>query len=197
MLASGLITYMHKFIGGFTLLFTSLFLVFFTVYNWWRDVIREATFENRHTVVVQKGLKLSMVLFIISEIMFFFAFFWGFFHVSIAPSFNIGGVWPPYSINTINSFTIPLTNTFILLTSGATVTWAHHAILAQAKKHALVAFFLTLILAIVFTCLQGLEYLNSPFNISDGVYGSSFYLATGFHGLHVIIGTLALFVSFL
>lgn len=197
MLTSGLVLYMHKFIGGLNLLISSFFAIFYVSYNWWRDVIREATFENQHSVIVQKGLKLSMLLFIVSEIMFFLAFFWGFFHVSLAPAYNIGGVWPPYSLNTINSFTIPLTNTFILLTSGVTVTWAHHAIIAQAKKHALIAFFLTLILALFFTFLQVLEYINSPFNISDCVYGSSFYLATGFHGMHVIIGTLALFVSFI
>lgn len=197
MLASGLVLYMHKFTGGFNLFLTGILFIFFVFYNWWKDVIREATFENQHYVIVQKGLKLGMALFIISEIMFFFAFFWGFFHVSVAPAYNIGGVWVPYSLNTINSFTVPLTNTFILLTSGATVTWAHHAILAQAKKHALTAFIFTLKMAVLFTFLQGLEYINSPFNISDGVYGSTFYLATGFHGFHVILGTLALFVSFL
>ena len=138
-----------------------------------------------------------MLLFIISEIMFFFAFFWGFFHVSISPAYNIGGAWPPYSLNTINSFTVTLTNTFILLLSGIMITWAHHAILAQAKKHALSAFFFTLLLAFFFTCLQGFEYVNAPFFISDGVYGSSFYLATGFHGFHVVVGTVALLVSFL
>jgi Cytochrome c oxidase subunit III len=126
-------------------------------------------------------LRLGMILFIISEIMFFFAFFWSFFHASIAPVHNIGGVWPPKAINTVNTYTVPLTNTFLLLTSGATVTWSHHALLVRAKKHALVALMFTLILAVLFTCLQGLEYVNAPFNISDSVYGSCFYIATGFH----------------
>jgi cytochrome c oxidase subunit 3 len=103
------------------------------MYTWWRDVIREATFEDQHTAVVQKGLRLGMILFIVSEVMFFFAFFWAFFHSSIAPVYNIGGVWPPKAISTISAYTVPLTNTFILLTSGATVTWAHHALLARAK----------------------------------------------------------------
>jgi heme/copper-type cytochrome/quinol oxidase subunit 3 len=103
----------------------------------------------------------------------------------------------PKAITTINTYTIPLTNTFILLTSGATVTWAHHAILARAKKHTLVALIFTLALAILFTGLQGFEYVNAPFCISDGVYGSCFYMATGFHGFHVFVGTVALFVSFL
>jgi cytochrome c oxidase subunit 3 len=196
MLTSGLVLYMHKFVGGWQLLITGFSLIVFMLYTWWRDIIREATFEDQHSIAVQKGLRLGMVLFIVSEIMFFFAFFWAFFHSSIAPVYNIGGVWPPKAISTINTFTIPLTNTFLLLTSGATVTWAHHALLARAKKHTIVALIFTLVLAILFTCLQGLEYVNAPFNISDGVYGSCFYMATGFHGFHVFVGTIALFVSF-
>lgn len=197
MLTSGLVLYMHKFLGGWQLLVTGFLLVLFTMYTWWRDVVREATFEDKHTVVVQKGLRLGMVLFIVSEVMFFFAFFWAFFHSSIAPTFSLGGVWPPKAITTINTFTIPLTNTFLLLTSGATVTWAHHALLVRAKKHTLIALLLTLFLAIVFTLVQGFEYINAPFSISDGVYGSCFYMATGFHGFHVFVGTVALFVSFI
>jgi cytochrome c oxidase subunit 3 len=138
-----------------------------------------------------------MILFIVSEVMFFFAFFWAFFHSSIAPVYNIGGVWPPKAISTISAYTVPLTNTFILLTSGATVTWAHHALLARAKNILLVALLLTLLLATLFTGLQGFEYVNAPFNISDGVYGSCFYMATGFHGFHVFVGTIALLVSFI
>nr|YP_010533564.1 cytochrome c oxidase subunit 3 [Gomphonema parvulum]UXX44715.1 cytochrome c oxidase subunit 3 [Gomphonema parvulum] len=197
MLTSGLVLYMHKFIGGWQLLTTGFTLILYIMYTWWRDVVREATFEDQHSITVQKGLRLGMVLFIVSEIMFFFAFFWAFFHSSIAPTYNIGGVWPPKAISTINTFTIPLTNTFLLLTSGATVTWAHHALLARAKKHTLVALIFTILLATLFTCLQGLEYVNAPFNISDGVYGSCFYMATGFHGFHVFIGTVALIVSFI
>ena len=195
MLTSGGVLYMHKFLGGWNLFLTGFSIILYVMYTWWRDVIREATFEDTHTVVVQKGLRLGMLLFIASEVMFFFAFFWAFFHSSLAPVHNIGGVWPPKAISTMNTFTIPLTNTFFLLSSGATVTWAHHAIIARAKKHTLFALILTLILAILFTALQGLEYVNAPFNISDGVYGSCFYMATGFHGFHVFIGTIALFVS--
>jgi cytochrome c oxidase subunit 3 len=196
MLTSGLVLYMHRFNGGFNLFLTGFITILFVMYAWWRDIVREATFEDTHTVTVQKGLRLGMVLFIASEVMFFFAFFWAFFHSSIAPSQGIGGVWPPKAISTISTYTIPLTNTFILLTSGATVTWAHHAVLARAKKQAIIALIFTLFLACLFTSLQGLEYVNAPFNISDGVYGSCFYLATGFHGFHVFVGTIALFVSF-
>ena len=197
MLTSGLILYSHKFIGGLNLLLTGLFLVFYVMFTWWRDVVREATFENQHSIIVQKGLKLGMLLFIVSEIMFFFAFFWSFFHSSIAPVYNIGGVWPPKAVISINTYTVPLTNTFILLSSGATVTWAHHALLARAKKQTLIGLLFTLILAIIFTCLQVVEYLNAPFNISDSIFGSCFYMSTGFHGFHVFVGTIALFVSFI
>lgn len=184
MLTSGLVLYMHKFVGGWSLLLTGFLFIFYVMYSWWRDVIREATFEDQHSITVQKALKLGMLLFIASEVMFFFAFFWAFFHSSVAPVYNIGGVWPPYAITTINTYTIPLANTFILLTSGATITWSHHAILARSKKQTILALLFTLVLAVVFTLLQALEYVNSPFNISDGVYGACFYMATGFHGFH-------------
>ena len=197
MLTVGGVLYMHKFIGGFSLMSTGFTIILYTMYTWWRDIVREATFEDTHTITVQKGLRLGMVLFIVSEIMFFFAFFWAFFHSSIAPVYTIGGVWPPKAISTISTYTVPLTNTFFLLTSGATVTWAHHALLVRAKKSTLIALIFTLILAILFTGLQGFEYVNAPFNISDGIYGSCFYLATGFHGFHVFVGTIALFISFI
>ena len=132
MLTSGLVLYMHKFAGGWNLLTTGFFIIFYVMYTWWRDVIRKATFEDQHSVVVQKGLRLGMLLFIVSEIMFFFAFFWAFFHSSIAPSYNIGGVWPPIAITNMNTSTVPLTNTFILLSSGCTLTRSHHALLLLA-----------------------------------------------------------------
>jgi cytochrome c oxidase subunit 3 len=197
MVTSGGVLYMHKFIGGWNLFVSGFLIIFYVMYTWWRDVIREATLEERHSIAVQKGLRLGMILFIVSEIMFFFAFFWAFFHSSIAPVYNIGGVWPPKAITPMDTYTIPLTNTFFLLTSGATVTWAHHALVARAKKQTLLALFFTLLLAIMFTSLQGLEYVEASFNMSDGIYGSCFYMATGFHGFHVFIGTIALFVSFI
>ena len=196
MITSGLVLYMHKFSGGWGLLQSGFLLLFYVMFVWWRDIVREATYEDQHTAIVQKGMRMGMILFIVSEVMFFFAFFWAFFHSSLAPAHNIGGVWPPKAIDTMDAFTIPLTNTFLLLTSGATVTWAHHAIVARAKKQTLLALIFTLILAILFTALQGVEYVSAAFNISDGVYGSCFYLLTGFHGFHVFVGTIALFVSF-
>ena len=196
-LTVGGVLYMHKFSGGWSLFLTGLFIVILTMFVWWQDVIREATFEGCHTITVQKGLRLGMILFIISEVMFFFAFFWAFFHSSFAPVFNIGSVWPPKCISLISTYTVPLTNTFFLLASGATVTWAHHAILARAKKHTIIALIFTLIFAILFSFLQSVEYLNAPFSISDGIYGSCFFMLTGFHGFHVFIGTIALFVAFI
>lgn len=194
-LTVGAVLFMHRYNGGWYLFLTGFIIILYTMYLWWRDIIREATFEDCHTIAVQKGLRLGMILFIISEVMFFFAFFWAFFHSSIAPVHNIGGVWPPKAITLISTYSIPLTNTFFLLSSGATVSWAHHAILGRHKKQTIVGLILTLILAAWFTKLQAFEYLNAPFSLSDGVYGSCFFLATGFHGFHVIIGTVALFVS--
>jgi cytochrome c oxidase subunit 3 len=196
MLTTGFVLYMHKFSGAKPLSFTGLALVSFVLFTWWRDIIREATFEEQHSYVVQRGLRLAVILFIVSEIMFFFAFFWAFFHSSLSPTFNIGGVWPPLSIIPIKTLGIPLTNTFFLLTSGATVTWSHHALLLRAKKHSLIGLILTLVLAFLFTCFQVLEYFDAPFNISDSIFGSCFYLTTGFHGFHVLAGTAALYVSF-
>jgi cytochrome c oxidase subunit 3 len=196
MLTIGVVSYMHKMSGGWNLFINGFLLIIFVMYVWWRDIVREATYEEQHTFVVQRGLRLGMVLFIVSEVMFFFAFFWAFFHSSLAPVFNIGGVWPPKAIVVLNTYTIPLTNTFFLLSSGATVTWGHHAIVLRAKRLTLIALIYTLILAIFFTYFQGVEYISAPFNISDGIYGSCFYMTTGFHGFHVFVGTIALFVAF-
>lgn len=197
MLTSGGVMYMHKFVGGWLLMFNGLLLIIFVMYVWWRDVVREATYELQHTVKVQRGLRLGVVLFIVSEVMFFFGFFWAFFHSSLSPVYNIGGVWPPEAIQTISSYLTPLTNTVILLSSGATITWAHHSVVLSAKRHAVVSLIYTLLLAVLFTYFQAIEYVSLPFNISDGIYGSCFYMTTGFHGFHVFVGTIAILVSFI
>jgi len=163
---------------------------------WWRDVIREGTFTFHHTQVVQKSLRFGMLLFIISEALFFFAFFWAFFHSSLAPTHALGCVWPPAAISVFSPFEIPLLNTCILLSSGATITLAHYALLQGNRIVTEQALESTVVLAVIFTLLQGYEYFAAPFSIADGVYASTFYLATGFHGLHVIIGTLFILVSF-
>lgn len=162
------------------------------IYQWWRDVTRESTYQGCHTNKVFNGIRLGIILFIISEILFFFSFFWAYFHSSLAPNIEIGQLWPPLGIKPFNPFDIPLINTIILISSGLTVTWSHHSILNinlyESKKRLLI----TIILGIYFTLLQIIEYIESPFTIADSIYGSSFFIATGFHGLHVIIGTLFL-----
>jgi len=193
-LTFGGVMYMHNYSGGFFLMTTGFLTVLFNMYIWWRDIIREATFEGQHTAPVQEGLRMGMLLFIASEVMFFLAFFWAFFDASIKPAPVLGGVWPPDGLETLSPWGIPLLNTVVLLTSGATVTWAHHAIVAGARRSAIIGLIFTIALAAFFTALQAFEYINAPFGISDGVYGSTFFLATGFHGLHVFVGTIFLTV---
>nr|YP_009731647.1 cytochrome c oxidase subunit III [Neoplerochila paliatseasi]QHR79413.1 cytochrome c oxidase subunit III [Neoplerochila paliatseasi] len=190
-------------LSGLTLMFINknmylmemgLLITILTMYQWWRDVSREATLQGLHNSIVIKGMKISMILFIISEIMFFVSFFWAFFHSSLSPTVEIGMTWPPSGISTFNPNEIPLLNTMILLTSGMTVTWAHHSLIFNKMNQAKMSLYLTVMLGVVFTMLQGYEYLESSFTISDSIYGSCFFMATGFHGLHVIIGTLFLTV---
>nr|AND96281.1 cytochrome c oxidase subunit 3 [Onthophagus yukae] len=159
------------------------------MYQWWRDVIREGTFQGLHTFQVTMGLRWGMILFITSEIFFFISFFWGFFHSSLSPSIEIGMMWPPKGITPFNPLQIPLLNTLILLTSGLTVTWAHHSLIENNYTQTLQSLIITVLLGIYFTILQAYEYIEAPFTIADSVYGSSFFMATGFHGIHVIVGT--------
>nr|QWK44804.1 cytochrome oxidase subunit III [Postelsia palmaeformis] len=191
-LTFGGVLFMHNYKGGGELLCLGGVTILYVMFTWWRDVIREGLFEGQHTSAVQQGLRMGMILFIVSEIMFFFAFFWAFFTSSISPVFNIGGVWPPVGIEAISPWGLPFLNTILLLSSGASVTWAHHAIVAGLKKEALQGLGITLAFAVAFTGMQGVEYMHAPFGMSDGVYGSVFYMATGFHGFHVIIGTIFL-----
>ena len=188
----GGVMYMHAYTGGGIMLFFGISMIIYAMFVWWRDVVREATYEGYHTLPVQVSLRYGMLLFIVSEIMFFLAFFWAFFHSSLAPTVEIGAVWPPKGIQVLNPWEVPFLNTVILLCSGAAVTWAHHAILAGYRRQAIIGLVLTVGLAIFFTGFQAYEYLEAPFTISDGVYGSTFFLSTGFHGFHVIVGTLFL-----
>jgi cytochrome c oxidase subunit 3 len=195
-LTFGGVLFMHGYLGGGFLWKFGFSMILFMMFCWWRDVIREGTVEGQHTSSVQSGLKLGMLLFIVSEIMFFFAFFWAFFHSSFNPSPAIGGVWPPAFITTLDPWKVPLLNTILLLSSGASVTLAHHALILGSKKDASIALIITVFLATIFTLLQGFEYATAGFTIADGIYGSTFYMATGFHGFHVIVGTLFLAVCF-
>ena len=179
-LTFGGVLYMHNYSGGGQLLSLGIITVLYVMFTWWRDIIREALFEGHHTLSVQQGLRMGMILFIVSEVMFFFAFFWAFFTSSLAPVFNIGGVWPPAGIEAISPWGLPLLNTIILLSSGASVTWAHHAIVGGFKNEALQGLAVTILFAVVFTCFQGFEYANAPFAMSDSVYRSVFFMATVF-----------------
>nr|YP_009995329.1 cytochrome c oxidase subunit III [Ochthebius capicola]QNP09732.1 cytochrome c oxidase subunit 3 [Ochthebius capicola] len=190
----GIIKWFHFYNNNLFLL--GMFITMLIMYQWWRDVSREGTYQGIHTYNVTMGLRWGMILFITSEVFFFLSFFWGFFHSSLAPSIEIGMMWPPKGIMTFNPIQIPLLNTLILLTSGLTVTWAHHSLMENNFNQAKQGLLLTVILGIYFTMLQAYEYMEASFTISDAIYGSSFFMATGFHGFHVIIGTTFLAICY-
>jgi len=216
-MAAGGIGWMH---GGHVgkpngmgwLFFAGLVGVLFTMYSWWHDVIREAH-EGDHTPVVQLHFRYGMILFIASEVMFFVGWFWAYFDFALFPSTVdvIGGQWPPKGIEVINPFAFPLLNTMILLMSGTTVTWAHHALIHNQRggektglwgllgvgnrDGVLKGLWLTIILGVCFTSIQAYEYMHAPFAFKGINYGAAFFMATGFHGFHVIIGTLFLTVN--
>nr|ALO77615.1 cytochrome c oxidase subunit 3 [Cantharidae sp. GENSP01] len=186
-LMTGMIKWFHTFNNSlFALGFITMLLI---MYQWWRDISREGTLQGLHTSNVVLGLRWGMILFITSEVLFFVSFFWGFFHSSLSPTIELGMIWPPKNIETFNPIQIPLLNTLILISSGVTVTWAHHSLMENNFNQATYSLILTIILGIYFSMLQAYEYLESSFTIADSIYGSSFFMATGFHGIHVIIGT--------
>lgn len=222
-MAIGAIVWMRSMGGGaglFGLRGPWMFLIGFlgvstTAYFWWRDVVREAH-KGDHTPVVQLHQRYGMILFIASEVMFFVAWFWAYFDVAlfpadVAPLTNstqvvgmvernsvLGGQWPPQPAEafkaTFDPWGLPLVNTLILLLSGTTVTWAHHALLKNDRKGLVYGLAVTVVLGMVFTALQAFEYGHAAFNYSGHIYGATFFMATGFHGAHVIIGTIFLFV---
>ena len=189
--AFGTVLYMHDKPFGPVLLIAGFILILATMAFWWRDVIREGEYQNHHSPVVQIGLRYGMMLFISSEVMFFLAFFWAYFDASLYPD---GGVWPPEGIKTFDPWDIPLINTLILLTSSCTVTWAHHGIISGNRDALIKGLSITVILGAIFTGFQIFEYKVAEFSFTDGIYASTFYLATGFHGFHVLVGTLFLLV---
>lgn len=189
---SGIVQWFHQY--DITLFILGNAITILTAYQWWRDISREGTFQGLHTFTVTLGLRWGIILFIVSEVFFFISFFWAFFHSRLSPAIELGATWPPAGIMPFNPFQIPLLNTAILLASGVTVTWAHHSLIEGNHSQSTQGLFFTVILGIYFTILQAYEYIEASFSIADSVYGSTFYIATGFHGLHVLIGTTFLLV---
>jgi len=204
--------------GQAALFFAGLAGVLVSMFGWWADVIKESR-QGDHTPVVSIGLRYGMILFIASEIMFFAAFFWMFFEMAVfnearahipeignwAETAAAWSTWPPQGVEVLNPWQLPLFNTIILLLSGTTVTWAHHALQVGDRKAAKIGLAITVALGILFTAVQAYEYYhiiheNLFFNeeaLNSGLYGSIFFMATGFHGFHVLIGTIFLIVCLL
>lgn len=188
-------------ISGPWLFFAGLIGVLYVMFTWWSDVVAESN-SGDHTPVVRIGLRYGFVLFIMSEVMFFAAWFWSFFKHAIYPmgpdSPKIDNVWPPVGIETFDPWHLPLINTLILLCSGAAATWAHHALVHENnRKDMRNGLILAVALGLIFTYFQAYEYSHAAFGFSGNIYGANFFMATGFHGAHVIIGTIFLFICLL
>jgi cytochrome c oxidase subunit 3 len=191
----GIVLYAHY--GMWWLLAVGLVLVLAVMAVWWRDVIKESRTPGLHTPIVRLGLRYGMLLFITSEVMFFVAFFWAYFNFALFPEHVAGAKvleWPPQGIVTITPFSIPFLNTMILLLSGTTVTWAHHCLIENDRKGLLTGLGLTIFLGLSFTGLQAYEFITAPWAFGKTIYPSVFFMATGFHGFHVIVGTSFLIV---
>jgi cytochrome c oxidase subunit 3 len=196
-LAVGAVFYFHDEplfgIDGVLKLVPGFILLILTMVVWWRDIIKESIEEKAHTNEVSHGLRVGMVLFIASEVMFFFAFFWAFFHHSLGGSPSTLQ-WPPEGIDVLDAWHLPFYNTIILLTSGMTCTRAHLYVESDMNAKAAKWIWITVALGALFLGLQVFEYGQAGFSLDDGVYPSTFYLATGFHGFHVFVGTTFLLV---
>lgn len=179
---------------GLNGVYLGVLAIVIVMFGWWKEIIFESVTEKVHNPITTVGMRYGMSLFIASEVMFFVAFFWAYFAAAFFPNEYIGYVWPPANIHTISPFDLPLMMTMILLLSGCSVTWAHHAILEGKNKEVVKALGLTVLLGTVFLGFQVYEYVHSHFGFTDGIYASTFYMATGFHGFHVFVGTVFLFV---
>ncbi|MBK5912472.1 cytochrome c oxidase subunit 3 [Rhodothalassium salexigens] len=195
-MAIGAVFWMHGTAWGPFVFWAGLAGVLYTMYEWFGDVVRESR-KGEHTPVVQIGLRYGMLLFIASEVMFFVAWFWAYFNASLFPTEQMGAVWPPEGIETFDPWHIPFINTLILLLSGTTVTWAHHALIHGDRDGLKKGLAVTVGLGVIFTGFQAYEYAHAAFGMSSGIYGSTFFMATGFHGFHVIVGTVFLAVCLL
>jgi len=187
----------HSFNDSKYVLILSFLSITIAMILWFRDISAEGTYLGNHTLAVQRGISMGVALFIVSEVLFFVAIFWTFYHSALSPTVEIGAQWPPLGVEAINPFELPLLNTVILLSSGISITYAHHSLIQGNRTGSLYGSVFTIILAIIFTLYQWIEYSVSSFTLSDSVFGSCFYFGTGFHGLHVIIGTLFLLAGLL
>ncbi|MDX1484976.1 MAG: cytochrome c oxidase subunit 3 [Alphaproteobacteria bacterium] len=188
-LAVGGILFMHG--AGPWVFLAGVAAVGFVLFRWWRDVIREAQDGKSHNPIVRIGIRYGMALFIVTEVMFFFGFFWAFFNAALFPA---GEVWPPKGIETFDPWSLPFLNTLILLSSGATLTWAHHGLIENIRRDLVRGLMATILLGLTFTAIQAFEYVHAAFAFKGGIYPTTFYMATGFHGFHVIVGTIFLIV---
>lgn len=198
----GMVLYMHNTqIGsmpvGFKGIGLGVLAILAVMFFWWKDIIFETTKENVHNKITEFGMRYGMSLFIASEVMFFFAFFWAFFSGAFYPTEAIGFKWPPVGMHVVEPFGLPLLMTLILLLSGTTATWAHHAILESDRKGMTMGLGLTVLLGVFFLGFQVFEYHHAEFGFADNIYTSAFFMATGFHGFHVLIGTIFLWVCWL
>lgn len=196
-LTTSAVLYMHGYShGGFNLAL-ALVVTVYCMALWFKDIIIESTLLGHHTKEVVKGISLGVVLFIVSEVFAFLSVFWAYFHSSLSPSIELGGTWPPQGIDALNPFAVPLLNTILLLSSGAFITYGHHALIKGNRKDTITGILFTLILAFLFIALQYVEYTQADFTFADSVYGSAFYASTGLHGFHVIVGALMIGVAFI
>ncbi len=203
----GTVMWMHDNPYGKLVFLLGLLGILITMFSWWGTVIREGH-QGDHTPVVQLHLRYGMILFIASEVMFFVAWFWAFFSAALFPApieviegatqaisdATVAATWPPKGLEVLDPFGFPLLNTLILLCSGTTVTWAHHALIHGDREGLKKGLWCTILLGLLFTSIQAYEYLQAPFAFKGNIYGATFFMATGFHGAHVIIGTIFLTV---
>ena len=199
-----IIAILHNYSGALTDLFLGFSCLIVGLFCWWRDVIRESTYELKHTPIVRQGIMYGIALFIVSEICLFFGFFWAFFNSSLVPSSVLGGIWPPVFIEAINPFGLPLVNTLTLIISGFTLTLAHRELKYVSSYDSYSSYVrilnisswlaVTILLALFFLFCQAFEYHYATFTLSDGIYGTTFYSLTGLHGIHVVVGTIFLIV---
>ena len=178
------------------LFFINLTLLLVTVCWWCQEIVNEGSFRGLHTKIVQKNLLDGFNLLVLSEVLIFVTLFYSYFYVSLTPSVEFGGYWPPKGIEVIDYLGWPIFNTALLFVSSLTITIAMKE-LANSRTNAILYIVITLLLCLVFTYFQYVEYMESGFTIQDSVYGASFYTLTGFHGIHVIMGTVLLLVNFI